>query len=136
MYPNPDFGDDYSEYLADPLVAMLPGVRGRVAQAAAEGAAIATSVLNGHRTHGHGNSKIEIQFAGGPDILVTLVDPKGEADGGGGHAMAIEGETQALATAFGTPTVDKPDVRRSTKDGRYLKRRVRDGQGRFMRGGG
>lgn len=137
MYPNPEFGKEKSVYLADPLVAMLPGVRGAVAQAAADGAAVATTILNGHRRWGHGNSRIVILPAGGPDILVALEDPGPESDGGGMKALAIEGETNALSSAFGTPKVSKPDVKRDPRTGRFVRQYwARDGGGRFTGGGG
>lgn len=137
MYINPKAGEQESLYLADPLVAMLPGVRGSVAQAAAEGAAVATTILNGHRRHGHGNSRIRIIMAGGPDVLVALEDPGPEGDGGGMKALAIEGETNALSTAFGTPRVSKPKVKRNPKTGRFVRKYwARDGGGRFTGGGG
>lgn len=130
MYLNPKAGEQHSLYLADPLVAMLPGVRGRVAQAAADGAAVAAGILAASRETG--NAHIKLEMAGGPDFLVSLVDP--DQTDGGLAAIAIEGQVGALSGAFPINKVKRPDVQRSTKTGRYLKRRSRGGDGRFTRG--
>lgn len=124
-------GNDESVYLADPVVAHLPGVRGKVAQEAADGAARAASTLAAHRDTG--NSQIRLERGGGPDWLVSLVDP--DQEDGGLKALAIEGTTGALASAFPIPKVDKPDIRRD-KAGRFLGRQNRDERGRFTGRGG
>lgn len=101
MYPNPEFGKDKSIYLADPLVAELPGVRGAVLAAAMDKAAIAEATLAGH--FDTGNSSVFIEGAGGPDVLVGIWDPK--RPNNGGAAMGIERETNVLSSTFGIPPI-------------------------------
>lgn len=72
---------------------------------AKERAEIAASILRRHRDTG--NSKIEVK-RGAVDTSVFLRDPvvaDGEELIDGGAAYAVEGQTQALGTAFGTQFV-------------------------------
>lgn len=97
MYLNPNAGSEESLYLADPAVAKEGFVQAAVLSAALDRAAIAEGILMSHARTGH--SRIEVEPAGEPDILVSLADPR--EDKNGGAAMGIERETDALSTAFG-----------------------------------
>jgi len=103
MYLNPNMGEEESIYLADPLVAKESFTRAAVVSAALDRAAVAEGILLAHRDTGH--SYIDVEFAGEPDVLVSLSDPRSPLNGGA--AMGIERETGALSKAFGlTPIRD------------------------------
>lgn len=101
MYRNPQFatGKHTSPYLADPLVAHLPGVTGAVRVTATGMAAVADSRLQVYRatiaTESEGNSRIVVA-SGRTDSYVVL------DDNGAGHgaAVKIEQTTGALSAAL------------------------------------
>lgn len=97
MYLNPRAGEEESIYLADPAVAKESFVQAAVLSAALDRAAVAEGLLLSHRDKGH--SHIDVNLAGEPDVLVSLVDA-------GGWAMGIERETGVLSRAFGIDRVD------------------------------
>lgn len=102
MYPNPSFGKpgrggrvQHSELVADPMVAGLPGVKSLLRRLAMQRAAraaahLATHKVNSDPTDGPG-SEIQVE-QGRIDAYVWLVDHDHPP-----NAMAIEGETNALA---------------------------------------
>lgn len=102
MYLNPKRGEEESLYLADPAVAKAPFTRAAVVDAALDRGAIAEGILASHFDTGHSSIDVSVSRAG-PDVLVSILDPRGESNGGA--AMGIERNTRALSTAFGFPPI-------------------------------
>lgn len=103
MYLNSGAWGGTSKYLADPLVAHLPGVKLAVKGKAAEGLVRSQAKLMSHRDEGYSHISLK---SGKTDAYIVLTDHDRS-----GSAISIEGETGALAASFGLGKIQAPTHR-------------------------